>query len=489
MKAAYVRIADISHSRWAKDLFESVTLHVNGWSVLWIIGPNGAWKSTLLAILSWTLEPDTWTREFKWTWWIVTQGMDTQWAKTIGDYLISDTGKEEREAMVAMGKAWGDELSLADKLHILSGGQRTKVRLAKCLIDEVDILLLDEPTNHLDHQSVKDLEWLVRRWHGPVIVVSHDRTFLDAVCTHVADVRYGWVESYTGNYSAYMHERSVRMQKQLQDFKLQERKRKSMELWLHKIRERASFYASPRRWKLLNSREKLYDRTFGDGVKKPKKERRMEMSVWWSVHDKKAIVTIQAGSIGHRSKVLYELDTMKILGEDRILISGANGSWKSTLLNFLLRAYDDSQLTQRVERGVNIRIGRMSQHDLQQYDEMIVMQRCTQQFPQDRDQWVITTKLVNAWIPKEDMIKKMNQLSYGQRVKIRFIQLMSHAYECLVLDEPTNHLDIDTRESLESMLTQYEGALIVVSHDQWFVEKIATNRERKIEDGMMLEVE
>jgi ATP-binding cassette subfamily F protein 3 len=121
------------------------------------------------------------------------------------------------------------------------------VRLAKCLIDEVDIMLLDEPTNHLDYQSVKDLEGVVRRWHGPVVVVSHDRAFLDAVCTHIADIRYGGVETYTGNYTAYMQERSIRMERQLQDFKLQERKRKAMEVWLHKLRERASYYASPRR--------------------------------------------------------------------------------------------------------------------------------------------------------------------------------------------------------------------------------------------------
>jgi macrolide transport system ATP-binding/permease protein len=102
---------------------------------------------------------------------------------------------------------------------------------------------------------------------------------------------------------------------------------------------------------------------------------------------------------------------------------------------------------------------------------------------------MIMTKLASAGIPSEDVIKKMHQLSYWQRVKIRFIQLMSQAYECLILDEPTNHLDIDTRESLEAMLVNYEWALIVVSHDQWFVEKIATNRERKIEEGLMMEVE
>lgn len=488
MKAAYLRIANITHSRWAKDLFEDITIQVNGGQVVWIVGPNGCWKSTILHILAWVIEPDKWNREVKWDIWVVTQGMDVQEKKTIGEYLMDDTTKEDREAMIALWRAWGDELLLTSKLHILSWWQRTKVRLAKCLIDEVDILLLDEPTNHLDYQSIQSLEWLIRRWHGPVVVVSHDRAFLDAICTHIVDIRYGWVETYTWNYTAYIQSRETRIQKQLQDFKLQERKRKAMEAWLHIIRERASFYASPKRWKLLKSREKLYARTFGDQIQKPTYRKHMKMSIGWTVHDKKTIVTIQEWAIGHRSKVLYEIDTTKVVGQDRILIRGANGSGKSTFLNFLLRSYDDKSLTHRIQWWKDIRVWRMSQHDLQQYDEFSVMQRCTIQFPKDRDQWVITTKLINAWVSKEDMIKKMKQLSYWQRVKIRFIQLMSHSYECLILDEPTNHLDTDTRESLESMLTNYEWTLIIVSHDKWFVEKIALNREWKIHDWMMVEV-
>lgn len=488
MKAAYLRIANTSHSRWAKDLFEDVTLHINGWDVLGVIWPNWAGKSTLMQILSWVLEPDHGTREIKGSLGMVTQGMDTEGMKTVGEYLLEWWNKEDREAMVALGKSGGDGIDMGTKLHVLSWGQRTKVRIAKCLIDEVDILLLDEPTNHLDHDAVQSLIGTIRRRHGPVIVVSHDRKFLDAVCTHIADLRYEMVAHYTGNYTAYMQERSVRAEKQLQDFKLQERKRKSMELWLHKIRERASFYASPKWGKLLKSREKHYERTFKDRLDKPKQERAMQMSVWWRTHDRKRVLQISAWGIGHRSKVLYEMEDMKVYGEDRVLISWANGSGKSTLLNFLLRAFDDPMLTERVEWGVSVRVGRMSQQDLEHYDDYMVMQRCHQLFPQDRDDAMIMSKLSNAWIPKEDVVKKMHQLSYGQRVKVRFIQLMSQAYECLILDEPTNHLDIDTRESLEAMLVGYEWALIVVSHDQWFVEKIAMNREWKIEEGLMMEV-
>ena len=487
MKSAYLRIANTTHSRWAKDLFEGVTVDVRGGDIVWIIGPNGAWKSTLLHILAWDLVPDMWTRESKWTIGIVTQWMELQWEQIIGEYLLWDSWREDREALVALWKAWWDELSLTTKLHVLSWGQRTKVRLAKCLMDEVDILLLDEPTNHLDSESVALLQWIIRRRHGPVVFVSHDRTFLDAVCTHIVDVRYEWVEQYVWTYTQYINQREERAQKQLQLYKLQERKRKAMELWLHRVRERASVYKSPRRWKLLKSREKHYDRTFGNSIAKPRDEKTIQMSVWWSIHDKKVVVTIAWWSIGWRWNTLYEMDTMKILWEDRLLISGANGSGKSTLLSFLIRAYQDTSLSQRIHRWSNIRIGTMSQHDLQQYDHHTVMQRCEKQFPEDRDQSMITMKLVSAGIPKEDIIKKISQLSYGQRVKIRFIQLMSQSYECLIIDEPTNHLDIDTRESLEAMLVQYEWALIVVSHDERFVDKIGINREWRIEEGMLVE--
>lgn len=488
MKKAYIRFQNLTHSRWAKKVFTDISGNINGGDVVGVIGDNGTGKTTFLQVLAGSLESNEGTVEKKWTIWVVDQGLEQWTLRTVRDYLTQREPKEDRECEVALWKVGGDEIRLEQKLHTLSWGQTTKVRIAKQLIDECDILLLDEPTNHLDREGTQTLVGFIKRFPWPIVVVSHDRRFLDAVCTHIFDLSREHLEVYTGNYTTYLHERDVRLEKQLQDRKMQETKRKKMELRLADLRQRASVYDSPKRGKLIRSREKQYNREFvRDSVEKPKTKKAMAMQVWWGRHKHKKIVQITAGDIHIASTVLYETDDLLLLWKDRVLLAWPNGSWKTTLLSQLKRTYEAWKDDARVIRGNDIRIAFFDQLDDTLRIPQPVMTRAAKHFPDSRSEATVRSKLATAWIPTEDLVKRLDQLSYGQRVKLRFLEMMVQQYDLLILDEPTNHLDIATRESLELMLQNYEGALLVVSHDRRFVEQIGVETMRKISDGMCVE--
>lgn len=487
MKKAYIHFDGLTWHWWAKTVFENISGHVNGGDVVGLIWDNGTGKSTLLKLLAGSLELTEGTIEKKWELWLVTQWLDAEWEVTVGRYLGVDLRYEEREGLVALGKAWWDELWLDQVVTELSGGQQTKVRIAKMLLDDVHILLLDEPTNHLDSTWTHALTWLVKRFHGPVIIVSHDRAFLDQVCTHIYDLNWQHLEVYTWNYTAYLEQRAARYEQMMQERKQQQRKKKDMEHWLADIRQRASVYKSPRWWRLLRSRQKMYDRQFGkEAVSKPKATQSMQLKAHGWTHKYKKICDVLGWPVLVWDRFLYEIEPLKILGQDRVLLSWTNGSWKSTLLNLLKDSYRSWE-SDLIVRWNDIRVRFFDQHDALDDCSDTIIQRCHASFPDSRDDRTIRSKLSWAGIPHEDIGKRVSQLSYGQRVKLRFLEMLTQKYDFLVLDEPTNHLDIATRESLELMLQDYQGAILVVSHDEWFVQTLWLEREWEIEDGMCCE--
>lgn len=490
-KNPHIRLVWIRHAWWAKECFRDVSFTVNGWEVFGLVWANGSGKSTLLQIMSSTIVADDGLVETRWDIWLVTQWLDAGEDRSIADYLWGWELYEERECMVALWKVWADDLSLDKKLITLSGWQQTKIRVAKQLLEQKDILLLDEPTNHLDEAWVQALVWFVKRFHGPVVVVSHDRRFLEKVCSHIIDVRFGEVNEYTGWYSDYVQQREALYKKRMEEWKNQEKKRKALEQWMTDLRVRASHYDNPRWGKLLRSRQKKYDREFGENTtERPKDQQSMDLKVAWWKHKWKKIVTITEWNVHVRGRSLYDIETMQVHGESRVVIRGPNWSGKTTLLKQLKREREKDvtqRESERILRWNNISVAFYDQNDDSLMLEDSVMKRCSMNFPMWRSENIVRSKLASAWIPKEDIWKRMNQLSYGQRVKIRFIELMAHKYDLLILDEPTNHLDIDTRESLEYMLQSYEWAIIIVSHDRWFIDACAIKKERIIDEGLCFE--
>lgn len=469
--------------------------------------------------MSSTVDPRAWSVECRGDLAVVSQWLwlltDVADELTVWAYITADRDHlEDREVMIALWRAGWDEIDITQLVSTLSWGQQTKVRIAKCLVDEVDILLLDEPTNHLDRAGIKALQWIIKRFHGPVVIVSHDRQFLDDVVTDIFDLRWGRGEAYVWTYTSYMKERELRAEKQLSQRKDQEEKRKKAEKWLADLRQRASFYDSPRRWKLLRSRQKMFEREFVDGkVKKPEYEKKMAMAVSGWTHAYKNILKLGEWVVW-RDKLSWDpfyledsdecvwsvnelymiLEQLELLWKDRVVVVWWNWTGKTTLLHLLrwFLPHEESptgahSLIQRGKSQKWLRIGWFAQQDESLRVDERVMKWCLRMFPTGWDESMIRSKLAWAGIPEEDLVKTMAQLSYGQRVKIRFLQLMLMSYDLLILDEPTNHLDIWTRESLELMLQQYEGALLVVSHDRWFVEEIGIQKQWEIQDGKMSE--
>jgi len=461
-------------------------------------------------IMAWVVDPRSGLVETAWELALVNQWLDVDLSMSVHEYIVSSHDKnaqlEEREIMIALGKVWGKEIAIDAPLDTLSWGQKTKVRIAKSLLDDVNILLLDEPTNHLDQEWIKALQWVIKRFHGPVVIVSHDRQFLDDVSTDIFDLRWGDLEIYGGTYTAYMDERKIRAEKQMEAWKDQEEKRKKAEQRLADLKQRASFYDSPRRGKLIRSRKKLYERNFvDDKIERVQEEKQMGMAVSGGKHKDKEMLFLSPGEVGRSkengdavyqetlpegSQELYViLEELEIHGKDRIVMVGENGSGKTSLLDVLNQHLPNEQHPkwshELISRWASMRIGWFSQHDESLRVDERVMWWCLRMFPAWRDQAMIRSKLAGANIPEEDLVKRMSELSYGQRVKIRFLQLMLSSYDLLILDEPTNHLDISTREALEMMLQQYEGALLVVSHDRWFIQQIGILSQRSILDQEM----
>lgn len=511
-KHATITLTGITHSWGPKDLFENVDIDIIWDQVVWLIWPNGAWKSTLMSIMAWIVDPRSWVVEKEWDLVFVTQWLDVDLSLTVYEYIVSENTShvqpEDREVMIALWKSWGKEIDVHQPLNTLSGWQQTKVRIAKCLLDDVDILLLDEPTNHLDYAWVMALQEVIRKFRGPVVIVSHDRQFLDDVCTDIFDLRWGEIEMYEGNYTAYTKERKIRAKQQMLEREEQEEKRIKAEKRLENMRHRASFYDSPSRGRLIRGRQSLYDRMFVKWkIEKVREETQMGMKVSGGSESDTELLTILPGyvtrsktgeplllwSLSNEFWTLYHIpEQLTVWAMDRIVIVWENWSGKTTLLDVLKESCVWEKLWSPVDINHNhiqwweeLRIGWFSQEDESLMVDERVMKWCLNTFPAGRDQQMITEKLGNANIPEEDLVKRMSELSYGQRVKIRFLQLILHSYDLLILDEPTNHLDIATREELELMLQKYEWGILLVSHDRRFVKQIGIVSKRRIRDGEM----
>lgn len=498
MKKVSVHCSHVGHGFGVKQLFEDITATIHPWDRVVIVGDNGSWKSTLLHILAKKIEPDQGSVQYSWTAGVLTQDIATGKNETIEEYfknILPDI--EDRQIAVAC-----NEVNLESDpyvlVHTLSWGQQTKLRLAVLLAQDADILLLDEPTNHLDAEQV---DWLVKRIHAykwAIICVSHDRSFIDEIATQIFDLRFGSVEIYAGNYSKYMEQRQERAEKQLQNYRLQQREKEKREKWLAEIRQRASVSPNPALGKLLRAKVKQYERTFVENAKeKPKKDTVMTMWLAWGKHGKKRLLHLAPQMVWYNDRCLFTVPALTVRGKDKVLLQWPNGSGKSTLLKTLRYSWEEYAAMEHIQDSSSPYISwwpdmhcmYLDQHNIAVSGEEQVYKRCSKNFPEWWDETHIRSKLTNAWIPLADTVRKMNELSYGQRIKVRFIQLMAHAYDMILLDEPTNHLDITTREVLEEMLQKYDWAFILVSHDRRFVQQIGVTQVRDIEGKELMKTE
>ena len=361
----------------------------------------------------------------------------------------------------------------AQEFDSLSGGEKTRVNLARLLLEKTDILLLDEPTNHLDLRSVEWLESYINAFKGTVLAISHDRFFLDRIAQRVIEIVDGHAEFYSGNYSFYIEEKQARFNLQLKQYEQEQAKLKQLGYTVERMKgwgiNNRTLY---RRAMSIQHRMERIKKT-----EKPKTEKTMKAT--FGEKDFSGDVVFQMKNVekSFGERTLFSNVELKVEGGERIAILGDNGTGKSTFIKCLLGEEDCKgriQFGPTVKWGYLPQIIKFSHPERTLYDTMLYEKNCTPQVARDR---------LGAFLFQgEDVFKTVGNLSGGEQSRLRLCMLMDEKINLLILDEPTNHLDIASREWVEAAIEEFEGVLLFVSHDRYFIEKFA-ERIWALEDG------
>lgn len=356
------------------------------------------------------------------------------------------------------------EDDLSKSISNFSGGEKTRISMAKLLISEPDVLILDEPTNHLDMKNVEWLENYLNSYSGAVVIVSHDRYFLDRIVNVVYNVEFGSVKKYVGNYTKFLKQYEEDYEKQLKEYISQQKDIKRLEEFVQKNIARASTSGMAKsRQKILNKLERI------DNPKKDEKTANIEFSI--NEQSGRDVLHINNLKVGYSSKQIgvdYSFDVYK---GDRIAIVGKNGIGKSTLIKTLAKKQD--LLAGDIIYGSKVSIGYYDQKQAEFESTKTILSELWDEYPTMKES-EIRTVLGRFLFTGDDVLKIVRDLSGGEKARLQLAKLMLEKNNLLILDEPTNHLDIASKQVLESALENYEGTLIFVSHDRYFINKIAT---------------
>ncbi len=357
----------------------------------------------------------------------------------------------------------------------LSGGEKTRVNLARLLLEKTDILLLDEPTNHLDLNSVEWLETYIHGFKGTVLAISHDRYFIDQVAERVIEIADGHAEFYSGNYSFYMDEKQARFDLQLKQYEQEQAKLKQLGYTMERMKgwgiNNRTLY---RRAMSIQHRMERIEKT-----KKPRKERTMKASFGEKDFSGDVVFKMKNVSKAFGDRTLFSGVELNVEGGERIALLGDNGTGKSTFIKCLLGEEDCGgkiQFGPTVKAGYLPQIIKFEHPERTLYDTMLYEKNCSPQMARDR--------LGAFMFQGEDVFKTVGNLSGGEQSRLRLCMLMDEKINLLILDEPTNHLDIASREWVEAAIEEFEGVLLFVSHDRYFIEKFA-ERIWLLEDGQI----
>ncbi len=356
------------------------------------------------------------------------------------------------------------ESDLQRSIKTFSGGQKTRLAFAKLLLSKPDILLLDEPTNHLDISTIEWLEGYLIYYPKAIVFVSHDRYFLDKVANTVVDIDGYKTTRYTGNYSSYLHQKKTNMEKQLSAYTRQQKDIERLEALIEKFRYKRSKAAfAQSKIKYLERMEKI-DKPKGEG-------RSFAANFVAKIRGAKDVLILDQCVIGY-DRPLAKI-SMNILRGDKVAVMGDNGTGKSTLLKTIVGQIP--LLSGELMLGHQVEVGYFDQDHAQFSSDKTVLEEIWDDFP-DLDKTQVRTVLGRFLFSGDDVFKSVAVCSGGERVRLLLAKLMLKQANLLILDEPTNHLDIPGKEALEEALAGYEGTILFVSHDRYFIEKIATSR-------------
>lgn len=350
------------------------------------------------------------------------------------------------------------------QIQSFSGGQKTRLSMAQMLLSEPDLLLLDEPTNHLDMETTEWLENYLTHFKGAIVIISHDRYFLDKIVNQVYDVALGSVKKYVGNYSKFLKERDAHYKKVMAEYERQQNEIKKLETFVEKNITRASTSG------MAKSRRKVLERM--ERIEKPRldaKSAQINFEITRATGED--VLKVQNLDIGYSKSITPPIN-LEVKRHDRIAIIGPNGIGKSTLIKTI--AQKIPALGGNIVYGSNIQIGYYDQKQAEFTSNMTILDYVWNQYAHmpEKD---IRTILGRFLFTQEEVKKVINDLSGGEKARLQLALLMLEKNNVLILDEPTNHLDIDSKEMLEQALQNFEGTLLFVSHDRYFINELANN--------------
>ena len=357
----------------------------------------------------------------------------------------------------------------------LSGGEKTRLCLARLLLQKPDLLLLDEPTNHLDMETLQWLENYLSAYRGSVLVISHDRYFLDHVCTGMVEILMGVSEQYSGNYTRYIAQRQERFETRIRAYELQQKEIERQQAIIARYR----MFNREKSIRAAESREKALERM--EKLDKPVDERSIRFSFEARRRTGEDVLMVREVSKSFGDKHLFSGLTLHVRAGDRVALIGPNGVGKSTLVKLIVG--EEAPDTGDIRYGANVDIGYYDQHQSSLHPEKTVLDEVWDRFPR-MEQSDVRGALGMFLFTGDDVFQPIKTLSGGEKGRVALTALMLRKDNLLLLDEPTNHLDMDSREVLEDALSDFGGTIITVSHDRYFINRVANRIIEMRPDGV-----
>ena len=376
---------------------------------------------------------------------------------------LNGYGYKSEAKGVLKGLGFSDE-DMDKKINILSGGEKTRVLLAKLLLKNPSLLLLDEPTNHLDSEAIEWLEVFLKQYKGTVIIISHDRYFLDQVVNRVFEIHNKKLRTYNGNYSKFIELSKVEKELEIKKFEDQQKEIKKQEESIDRLKA----YGREKHLKRARSKEKMLDKV--EVLDRPeiyRKKANIKFSP--SVTSGNDVLEARDISMGYGDRTLFNNLNLNIYRGEKVALIGPNGAGKSTLFKIIMNSLQP--LTGSVKLGTNVHVDYFHQEQKTLNLDNTIIDEIWNDHPQ-LTQTTLRTMLGAFLFEDEEVFKKISTLSGGERARVAILKLILSNSNFLLLDEPTNHLDIDSKEVLEEALLNYEGTLFSISHDIYFLNTV-----------------